>query len=92
MLRLYGAPQGRLAAAVARFAPQWRAEAQWKCRGEEMNIPLTIQELGTIAPEEYFAAIDKMADAALADACTVNNPRVPTKEDIIKIYTKLWSF
>ncbi|MEO2653644.1 alcohol dehydrogenase, partial [Blautia wexlerae] len=42
--------------------------------------------------EEYFAAIDKMADAALADACTVNNPRVPTKEDIIKIYTKLWSF
>ena len=34
---------------------------------KEMNIPLTIQELGTIAPEEYFAAIDKMADAALAD-------------------------
>ena len=59
---------------------------------KEMNIPLTIQELGIIAPEEYFAAIDKMADAALADACTVNNPRVPTKEDIIKIYTKLWSF
>ena len=59
---------------------------------KEMIIPLTIQELGTIAPEEYFAAIDKMADAALADACTVNNPRVPTKEDIIKIYTKLWSF
>ena len=59
---------------------------------KEMNIPLTIQELGTIAPEEYFAAIDKMAEAALADACTVNNPRVPPKEDIVKIYTKLWSF
>lgn len=28
-----------------------------------------------------------MADAALADACTVNKSRVPTKEDIIKIYT-----
>ena len=59
---------------------------------KEMNIPLTIQELGTITPDAYFAAIDKMADAALADACTVNNPRVPTKEDIVKIYTKLWSF
>ena len=59
---------------------------------KEMNIPLTIQEIGTISPDEYFGAIDKMADAALADACTVNNPRVPTKEDIIKIYTKLWSF
>ena len=57
-----------------------------------MNIPLTIQELGTITPDAYFAAIDKMADAALADACTANNPRVPTKEDIVKIYTKLWSF
>lgn len=59
---------------------------------KEMNIPLTIQELGTITPDAYFAAIDKMADAALADTCTANNPRVPTKEDIVKIYTKLWSF
>ena len=59
---------------------------------KEMNIPLTIQEIGTITPDEYFAAVDKMADAALADACTATNPRVPAKEDIIKIYTKLWSF
>ena len=59
---------------------------------KEMNIPLTIQEIGTITPDAYFAAIDKMAEAALADACTPTNPRVPTKEDIIKIYTKLWSF
>lgn len=59
---------------------------------KEMNIPLTIQEIGTITPDAYFAAVDKMADAALADACTVTNPRVPSKEDIVKIYTKLWSF
>ena len=57
-----------------------------------MNIPLTIQEIGTISPDAYFEAIDKMADAALADACTAANPRVPTKEDIVKIYKKLWSF
>lgn len=59
---------------------------------KEMNIPLTIQELGTIPPDAYFGALDKMADAALADTCTANNPRVPTKEDIIRIYTKLWAF
>lgn len=59
---------------------------------KEMNIPLTIQEIGTITPDAYFAALDKMAEAALADACTATNPRVATKEDIIKIYTKLWSF
>ena len=50
-----------------------------------MNIPMTIQEIGTISPDEYFGAIDKMADAALADACTPSNPRTPTKEDIMKI-------
>ena len=59
---------------------------------KEMNIPLTIQEIGTISPDEYFGAIDKMADLALADACTTANPRVPKKEDIVKIYKKLWSF
>ena len=37
---------------------------------KEMNIPLTIQEIGTITPDAYFAAVDKMAEAALADACT----------------------
>ena len=59
---------------------------------KEMNIPLTIQELGTVTPDAYFAAIDRLADAALADTCTANNPRVPTKEDIMNIYKKLWSF
>lgn len=59
---------------------------------KEMNIPLTIQELRTVSPEEYFSALDAMARAALEDACTANNPKVPTKEDIIKIYAKLWSF
>ena len=59
---------------------------------KEMNIPLTIQEMKTITPDVYFAAIDRMAEAALADACTATTPRVPTKEDIVKIYTKLWSF
>ena len=58
---------------------------------KEMNIPLTIQEMGTITPDAYFLAIDKMADKALQDTCTASNPRVPSKEDIVKIYTHLWS-
>lgn len=57
---------------------------------KEMNIPTTIQEMKTITPDVYFGAIDRMAEAALADACTLSNPRVPTKEDIKKIYTRLW--
>ncbi len=41
---------------------------------KEMNIPITIQELGTITPDAYFAAVDKMAEAALADCLHTNEP------------------
>ena len=56
----------------------------------EMDIPLAISQIGTISEEEYFGAIDRMADAALADACTATNPRVPSKDDVIRIYKALW--
>ena len=57
---------------------------------KEMDIPLSISQIGTISEEEYFGAIDRMADAALADACTATNPRVPSKDDVIRIYKNLW--
>lgn len=57
---------------------------------KEMDIPLSISQMGTISKEEYFNAIDRMADVALADACTATNPRVPTKEDVVKMYQNLW--
>ena len=59
---------------------------------KEMNIQLSIEELGTVQKDVYFASIEKMAEAALKDTCTANNPRVPTKNDIMMIYAKLWSF
>ena len=57
---------------------------------KEMDIPMTISEMGTITPDKYFGAIERMAEAALRDSCTPANPRVPTKQDIVNIYTKLW--
>ena len=59
---------------------------------KEMNIPLSVEEIGTVQKDLYFASIEKMADAALKDACTTTNPRVPTKNEIMMIYAKLWSF
>lgn len=56
----------------------------------EMDIPLSISQTGKCTKEEYFASISTMADAALADACTPTNPRVPTKDDIMEIYGRLW--
>ena len=57
---------------------------------KEMDIPLTISQTGKCSRSEYFQAIPDMADAALADTCTPTNPRVPTRDDIIEIYEKLW--
>lgn len=57
---------------------------------KEMDIPLSISQLGNITKEEYFAAVDQMADMALLDNCTNTNPRVPRKVDVIEIYKELW--
>ena len=57
---------------------------------KEMDIPLSISQMGNITEEEYMAAIPAMADAALADACTATNPRPVTRADIMEIYRKLW--
>lgn len=57
---------------------------------KEMDIPLSISQMGTITYEEYMSKIDEMAEAALQDGCTATNPRVPTKADVISIYKELW--
>lgn len=57
---------------------------------KEMDIPLSISQMGTITEEEYMSKIDEMADAALMDGCTATNPRQATKADIVSIYRALW--
>ena len=57
---------------------------------KEMDIPLSISQMGIISEEEYMSKIDAMTDAALADGCTATNPRVPTKADVVQIYKELW--
>lgn len=57
---------------------------------KEMDIPISVSQWGKVSEEEYMGAVSKMADAALADACTATNPRKPTKADIMEIYRKLW--
>ena len=57
---------------------------------KEMDIPLSVSQMGKISKEEYFSEIERMAEAALADGCTATNPRVPSKADVMKIYESLW--
>ena len=74
MLRLYGAPQGRLAAAVALFAPQWRAEAQWKSRGAETllavhaDTPTGLKKAAQSLRSSFGADVYGAGDTSLAAA------------------------
>ncbi len=53
-----------------------------------VEIP-TLAEYG-IDREKFFAAMDKMADDALASGSPANTIREVTKQDILDIYASLW--
>ena len=55
-----------------------------------MNIPLSVSAIGGISEGQYMADIEEMAEAALRDACTATNPRVPTKREVMDLYRKIW--
>lgn len=57
---------------------------------KEMDMHITMGDTGVCTREEYEAAIPIMADAALKDSCTVDNPRLPSKADVEEIYRALW--
>ena len=57
---------------------------------KELDMPLSISQIGTISQEDYFAAIPHMADEALADSCTKNNPRKVTRANVVELYKQLW--
>ncbi|MCL4368883.1 MAG: iron-containing alcohol dehydrogenase [Chloroflexi bacterium] len=54
----------------------------------DVRIPGVV-ELG-YDRERFFAQMPKMAADALASGSPNNNPRVPTKEEIIALYAQLW--
>jgi len=68
-----------------------RSLIQWiKLMNHDMNIPSHISDIPGISVDDYMSKVEAMAEAALADGCTATNPRVPTKEDVMRIYRKLW--
>ena len=57
---------------------------------KELDLPLSISQIGKISKEDYFAAIPHMADEAFADNCTKNNPRKVTRANVVELYKQLW--
>ena len=57
---------------------------------EKLNVPSTIQAAGVNAAE-FEAAVDEMAQAAVADRCTATNPRACTVEEVAQLYRKAYT-
>jgi alcohol dehydrogenase class IV len=55
----------------------------------ELGVP-TPREFG-IDPAMWEGRLDVMADQALASGSPANNPRVPTKNEIVALYRTVWS-
>lgn len=55
---------------------------------KQFGIPQTVNEYG-IDPAEFIEAIPIMAQKALADNCTVTNPRQPDLSDLESLYKEL---
>jgi alcohol dehydrogenase class IV len=55
---------------------------------EELQVP-TPEQFG-IQRESYFGNLEIMAEQALASGSPGNNPRVPSAQEIIEIYKKVW--
>lgn len=56
---------------------------------DNLGIPSSIKKMG-IEREEFYNCIDEMADLAMVDICTANNPITPSKDDLIEIYEEVY--
>ena len=57
---------------------------------EKLNVPSTIQAAGVTA-SEFEAAVEEMAQAAVADRCTATNPKPCTVADVVQLYRKAYT-
>ena len=58
----------------------------------QLNVDLQVptpKEYG-IDKDEYFSVLFTMAEQALDSGSPGNNPRVPTKEEIVELYKEVW--
>lgn len=59
-----------------------------KTMEKNMKMPLNLKECG-VDTHKVAESLENIAESAFADACTPTNPRIPTKEDIMRIVEKV---
>lgn len=56
---------------------------------QRLNIPKTLKEFG-INEAEFKEKLPEIAKNAIGDACTGSNPRIPTQEEMEKLFTCIY--
>ncbi|MBC5788554.1 MULTISPECIES: iron-containing alcohol dehydrogenase [Clostridiaceae] len=56
---------------------------------KRMSIPKTLKEFG-INEAEFKEKLPEIAKNAIGDACTGSNPRIPTQEEMEKLFTAIY--
>lgn len=56
---------------------------------KELNIPTSLKETG-IKEEDFKREVNEMASIAIEDRCTKTNPRVPSCEEVITLFDKVY--
>lgn len=56
---------------------------------KRLGIPKTLKEFG-IQEEEFKTKLPEIAKNAIGDACTGSNPRIPTQEEMEKLFTAIY--
>ncbi len=54
-----------------------------------MNIPATLKDFG-IVETEFVEKLPTFAALAITDACTGSNPRIPTQDEMEKLFTAIY--
>ena len=54
-----------------------------------LGIPARVREL-KVDEGEYRRNLDAMATNALEDICTQSNPRMPSHDDIVSLFERVW--
>ncbi|MGB7997064.1 MAG: iron-containing alcohol dehydrogenase, partial [Photobacterium halotolerans] len=59
----------------------------------QLNVDLQVPAMSDfgIDRHQYHELLDIMAEQALASGSPNNNPRIPSKNEVIELYKKVWS-
>ena len=60
---------------------------------KKLNLDLEVPTIGEfgVKKETFFQSIDTMATQAIASGSPNNNPIVPSHDELVSLYKKLWS-